>query len=192
MWDIVRFAEQAQLKGHPYKAIVVENVVDVVKWGYDDNGGLFNAWLMALRALGYQHECVFLNSMMSLADPQSRDRMYVVFWRKTMRRPNLRIDPRLLVPRLRADRRRAPDVEAASRRPELGRVWGRYGAQYFYTCTECHGPVAAGRVPGRVDHRLARWPPSGSAIATGRSAQNTRERIRRGLERLAPSRSRSG
>jgi DNA (cytosine-5)-methyltransferase 1 len=48
MWDVVRFAEQKLLKGKPYKAIVVENVVDAYRWGADDDGGLFAAWRQAL------------------------------------------------------------------------------------------------------------------------------------------------
>ena len=39
MWDVVRFAEQAHLRAYPYKAVIVENVVDVAKWGYGDDGG---------------------------------------------------------------------------------------------------------------------------------------------------------
>ena len=184
MWDIVRFAEQAHLSGHPYKAIVVENVVDVVKWGYDDDGGLFNSWLMALRALGYEHECVFLNSMMCWPTPQSRDRVYVVFWLKTMRRPDLRITPACwctscerIVPGMQTWKRPAGD-------PNLGRVWGRYGSQYFYTCNECHAPALPGVFPASsiIDYAQA-----AERIGDRERplAQNTRERIRRGLDRLA-------
>lgn len=64
MWDVVRFAEMKLMKGKPYKAIAVENVPDAAKWGPGDNGGLFQAWLHALSALGYEHEVVWLNSMM--------------------------------------------------------------------------------------------------------------------------------
>jgi DNA (cytosine-5)-methyltransferase 1 len=63
MWDVCRFAEQKQLKGCPYKAMVVENVVDAFRWGANDDGALFVAWLTAMRALGYEHEIVWLNSM---------------------------------------------------------------------------------------------------------------------------------
>lgn len=75
MWDVPRFAEQKILKGRPYKALVIENVVDAFKWGEDGNGGLFQAWLQALTALGYHHEIVWLNSMFVPSTPQSRDIM---------------------------------------------------------------------------------------------------------------------
>ena len=79
MWDIPRFAEY-----HPYKAIIVENVVEATKWV------MFPAWLQAMDLLGYEHQIVSLNSMHAEAidaprAPQSRDRIYVVFWRKGQR-----------------------------------------------------------------------------------------------------------
>ncbi len=71
MWDVPRFAEH-----HRYRYIVVENVVDARHWV------LFNAWLMAMHALSYHHQVVYLNSMHTGGGtfdpaPQSRDRMYV-------------------------------------------------------------------------------------------------------------------
>ena len=82
MWDVPRFAEY-----HQYKAIIIENVVDAARWVQ------FPAWLLAMELLGYEHEQVWLNSMhaQALGDPapQSRDRMYVVFWRKGNRRSDL-------------------------------------------------------------------------------------------------------
>jgi DNA (cytosine-5)-methyltransferase 1 len=116
----VRRAEAAE--GPPYKAIVVENVVDAFKWGYDDDGGLFNAWLQAMRALGYEHEIVWLNSMFCPPTPQSRDRMYVVFWRgDPPAEPARRAAG--VVPALRA----IVDGRQTWKKPG-GRVWGRYGA----------------------------------------------------------------
>jgi DNA (cytosine-5)-methyltransferase 1 len=153
MWDVVRFAEQKLLKGRPYKAIVVENVVDAFKWGYDDDGGLFNAWLQAMRALGYEHEIVWLNSMFCPPTPQSRDRMYVVFWRKGIRRPNLRVEPP-------PGARTASAIVDGRRRGRSpgARVWGRYGAQYLYGCPDCHGVVLPGAFPAAsiIDWELPR------------------------------------
>jgi len=45
MWDVPRFAEY-----HDYQAIIVENVVEVRKWR------LFDAWLHAMRLLGYDYK----------------------------------------------------------------------------------------------------------------------------------------
>lgn len=69
MWDVPRFAEY-----HKYKAVIVENVVDARSWV------LWEPWLHTMHKLGYLHKCVYLNSMHAHPTPQSRDRMYVVFW----------------------------------------------------------------------------------------------------------------
>jgi DNA (cytosine-5)-methyltransferase 1 len=47
MWDVCRFVEAMKLRGRPYRAFVVENVVDVRQWMF------FDAWAMgaALRWL---------------------------------------------------------------------------------------------------------------------------------------------
>jgi DNA (cytosine-5)-methyltransferase 1 len=118
MWDVPRFAEV-----HRYRAIVVENVPDARHWV------MFDAWLMAMHALGYAHQCVYLNSKFAHPTPQSRDRMYVVFWQKGNRAPDLEIRPS-------APCGRCGDVEAVqSWKP--GRNWGRYGRQYLYCCPRC-------------------------------------------------------
>jgi DNA (cytosine-5)-methyltransferase 1 len=182
MWDVVRFAEQALLKGRPYKAIVVENVVDAFKWGADDDGALFSAWLCALRALGYEHEIVWLNSMFCPPSPapvpQSRDRMYVVCWRKGIRAPNLRVEPGAWCPHC----ERIVAGRQTWKKPGP-RVWGRYGAQYFYSCPGCHRPALPGVFPAAtiIDRSL---PATRIGERERPLAENTRQRIRRGLERL--------
>ena len=179
MWDVVRFAEQKQLKGRPYKAIVVENVVDAFKWGYNDDGGLFSAWRQAVAALGYEHEIVYLNSMFCPPTPQSRDRMYVVFWLRGLRRPDLRFEPRSWCPSCGV----LVDGRQSWKRPDRT-PWGRYGVQYLYTCPSCSGAVLPGVFPAAsIIDRALPAPLIGERARP--LAKNTRERIRRGLERLA-------
>lgn len=193
MWDVARFAEQALLTGHPLQAIVVENVVDAFKWGANDDGGLFNAWLSAIGALGYRHEIVWLNSMFAPpapeAAPQSRDRMYVVFVLKTLAFPELRLEPPAWCPHC----ERVVAGRQTWKRPG-GRVWGRYGAQYLYACPECSGIVLPGAFPAAtiIDASLPaerigdRKPVKCRCCGEPRLlACNTRGRIRRGLERLS-------
>jgi site-specific DNA-cytosine methylase len=67
--------------------IIVENVVDARLWV------MWDAWLHAMDSLGYNHKAVYLNSMHAWPTPQSRDRMYVVFWKKGNRAPNLDFTP---------------------------------------------------------------------------------------------------
>ncbi len=123
MWDVPRFAEY-----HDYNIIVVENVVDAAKWR------MWDAWLSAMHALGYDHEAVYFNSMFSWPTPQSRDRLYTVFWKHGNKKPDLEFRP--LAHCMSCDR----DVEAIQTWKKRLK-WGRYKAQYFYRCPNCNQQV---------------------------------------------------
>jgi DNA (cytosine-5)-methyltransferase 1 len=143
MWDVPRFAEW-----HKYKLIITENVVDAAKWV------MFDAWLMAMGALGYDHHIVYMNSMHAqlggLPAPQSRDRMYVMFWLKGNRRPNFD----LLMPLAHCGTC-DETVRCVQSWKNPNYRWGRYKAQYVYRCpnTKCRNAVVE---PG--------WLPAASAI----------------------------
>lgn len=175
MWDVLRFAEV-----HRYRAIVVENVVDVRDWL------LWPAWVTGLSNLGYHHEVVYLNSMFAQAAgmpaPQSRDRLYVVAWRTTDRRPDLANWTR-------------PHAHCAAcgttgravqawKRPERQR--GRYRAQYVWRCAteRCHAEVFPGILPAAtaIDWSL---PAERIGDRTRPLAAKTVARIEAGLRRYA-------
>ena len=143
MWDVPRFAEW-----HKYKLIITENVVDAAKWV------MFDAWLMAMDALGYHHHIVYMNSMHAqlggLPAPQSRDRMYVMFWLKGNPRPNFD----LLMP-LAHCQECDETIRCVQSWKNPAYRWGRYKAQYVYRCpnTRCRNAVVE---PG--------WLPAASAI----------------------------
>lgn len=120
MWDVPRFAEV-----HRYQAIVVENVVEARWWEP------FEAWIMAMQLLGYKHKIVYLNSMFAHPTPQSRDRMYVVFWQKGLRDPDLDIRPRAHCPRC------STDVASVQSWKNPMKPWGKYRQQYIYCCPVC-------------------------------------------------------
>lgn len=122
MWDVPRFAEY-----HDYNLIIVENVVDAGKWR------MFDAWLSAMHALDYEHEVVYFNSMFAWPTPQSRDRMYTVFWKRGNKKPDLEFRP------LSWCQHCDTNVEAIQTWKK-GK-WGRYRAQYFYRCSRCHKQV---------------------------------------------------
>lgn len=124
MWDVCRFAE-----AHRYKVVIVENVVEARHWAP------FDAWLHAMHLLGYDHQIVYLNSMFAHPTPQSRDRMYVVFWQKKLRRPNLTITPRAYCERC------TGDVAAVQSWKKPLKVWGKYKQQYTYRCPTCASEV---------------------------------------------------
>lgn len=180
MYDVCRFAEQKQLKGKPYKVIIVENVVDAFNWGINDDGGLFDGWLMQMKALGYDHEIVWLNSMFAGVVPQSRDRMYVVFWLKGIDPPDLRFHPLSWCPAC----EKIVHGRQGFKKQRRGRNWGRYGPQYLFHCPDCTGTVFPGAHPAAtaIDWEI----PAGIIGERERPlAEATRQRIKRGLERLA-------
>jgi DNA (cytosine-5)-methyltransferase 1 len=122
MWDVPRFAEY-----HDYELIVVENVVDAARWR------LWESWLQAMHALGYEHHVVYFNSMFAWPTPQSRDRMYTVFWKKGNRVPDLEFRPPAPC---HACGKTVEAIQSWKRKR-----WGRYKAQYFYRCPTCNRPV---------------------------------------------------
>lgn len=173
MWDVPRFAE-----AHRYEAVIVENVVDAWHWEP------FRAWLMAMDCLGYDHQAVYLNSMHAQAfgpgAPQSRDRMYVVFWRKGNQRPEL-------------GRVTAPDAVCAECGPvrarqvwkKPDRPWGRYRAQYVYRCpnTRCRYSIVEPLF--RPAAEIIDWELSGQRIGDRAKplAPKTLARIQAGIEK---------
>ncbi|MFJ8582652.1 DNA cytosine methyltransferase [Micromonospora sp. NPDC093277] len=180
MWDVCRFVEAMKLRGRPYKAFVVENVVDVRDWIY------FDAWAMALRAAGYCLHFVYLNSMfaqgMGGPAPQSRDRWYCVGHLEGNRCPDLKrwTAPLAWCP---ACDKRVRAVQAW-KRPD--RRHGRYRQQYVYRCPtpRCHIEVMPGVLPAAT---AIDWTLQGERIGdrTRPLAAKTVERIEAGLKRHA-------
>jgi DNA (cytosine-5)-methyltransferase 1 len=124
MWDVPRFAEY-----HNYRFVIVENVVDARNWR------LFDAWILAMKLLDYELEIVYLNSMFAHPTPQSRDRMYVVFWKKGNQKPDLAIFPKAYCHRC------EQDIEAVqSFKPDSAPPY-RYLRQYAYNCPHCNTEV---------------------------------------------------
>ena len=125
MFDVPRFAEF-----HDYNFVVVENVVDARNWR------LFDAWTHAMTLLGYDYRIVYYNSQFAHPTPQSRDRMYVVFWKRGNPSPNLDLRPPAYCGHC------VKDVESVqSWKNPHKRRWGRYQKQYVYCCPECAGEV---------------------------------------------------
>lgn len=122
MWDVPRFAEV-----HRYRAIITENVVDAAKWV------MFDAWLMAMKSLGYEHRIQYLNSMHAqhggLPAPQSRDRMYVLFWLKGNQAPDVE---KYFRPKAYCSS--CDEIVDALQVFKKAERWGRYRAQYIYRC----------------------------------------------------------
>lgn len=174
MWDIPRFAEH-----HRYMAIILENVVDAAKWDQ------FPAWQLAMESLGYELQFVWLNSMHAqiggLPAPQSRDRMYIVMWRKDLAKgkvkgPNVGKWTRPMA--LCLEHGEIQAVQAFKKKEQ----WGRYRAQYLYRCPKCWAVVEPGWLPASS---IIDWSIPAQRIGDRAKplAEKTRERIRRGIER---------
>lgn len=172
MQDVPRFTEV-----HRYRAVIVENVTDILKWTDLD------VWLRRMRLLGYAHRTIVLNSAFAGAlgnpAPQLRDRVYFVFWRDTYRAPDFAkwTRPRAWCPNC------GTDVRAiyVDKRPGARRTM-RYGQQYTYRC-----PAAACRSREAAPYVLPAasvldWSLPGTLIGD-RLKPKTRARIAAGLAR---------
>jgi DNA (cytosine-5)-methyltransferase 1 len=128
MWDVPRFAEY-----HDYRIIVVENVVEAHQWA------LFPSWVHAMKALGYEGRPVYMNSMVAHPTPQSRDRMYYVWWKAGNRAPNLDFPAVAMCP----DHGQVDAYQSWKQRTAAwpAEQWGKYRTQYVYRCPECHTEV---------------------------------------------------
>lgn len=174
MWDVPRFAEH-----HDYKIIITENVVDAAKWV------MWDSWLHAMGSLGYDHHVVYLNSMHAqaygLPAPQSRDRMYVVFWKKGNQRP----DFEQLRPYAECSHCGVVQAMQVFKNPSLR--WGRYRAQYVYRCPNvaCRNQIVE---PGWLPASSAiDWSIRGTKIGERPKplAEKTMRRIEAGLRKYA-------
>ncbi len=124
MWDVPRFTAV-----HLYDIVIVENVPRVVK------GVHWNRWLTSMHDMGYRHEVLWLNSMHSQGlgegAPQSRDRVYIVFWRVGNPRPDFEswIRPEAICPEHGL-------IQSAQVMKPRGAVTKTYGAQYTLRCPD--------------------------------------------------------
>ena len=166
MWDVPRFAEHNR-----YQLVIVENVVEISKWAP------FNAWIEAMRSLGYEHKILSLNSMVAHPTPQSRDRLYVVFWRKENRAPDLEIRPQAWCPKCEVV------CEAIQVFKKQGRFIGKFRSQYLYRCPMCMEPALPLVWPAAsaID-----WALAGERIGDRKKplAEKTMRRIQVGLEKF--------
>jgi DNA (cytosine-5)-methyltransferase 1 len=168
MFDPVYFAEH-----HKYPFIIIENVVDIKLWS------LYDAWLKAWTDLGYEYKECYFNSMFFHPTPQSRDRLYIVLWRKGMRAPDLDYRPRSWCTRCERE------VQARQSWKKPTRKHGKFGQrnQYIYCCPSCGGEAHPYYVPAAaaVDWTL---PIERIGDRQRPLVERTLRRIRIGLEKF--------
>ena len=172
MFDVLRFAEH-----HRYKAMVIENVVDVAR-----NPKFSEAWALwkkGLSNLGYEFRVVSLNSMHAQAHgdpaPQSRDRLYVVCWLKGNRAPDIDkvMRPLAWCPT-------CTNVVESQQVWKNGRTVGKYRSQYVYLHGACGTTVEPGYLPAAA---AIDWTLAGKRIGDRAKplADKTRRRIAAGI-----------
>lgn len=176
MFDVLRFIEH-----HRYRAVVVENVVDIAT--QPKYGRAWAAWCRGLTNLGYKFVVVSLNSMhaqaLGLPAPQSRDRIYIIAWPAGNRAPDVErfIRPKAWCPR-------CGTVGESRQAWKNGRTVGRYRAQYVYVCAApgCGQVVEPGWLPAAA---AIDWTLTGTRIGDRAKplAPKTIARIKAGIAR---------
>ena len=174
MFDVLRFIEH-----HRYRAVVVENVVDIAT--QPKYARAWTAWRRGLSKLGYAFRIVSMNSMHAqthgLPAPQSRDRLYVVAWPEKEKAPD--IDS---VQRPKAFCGRCDRIVESRQAWKNGRMVGRYRAQYVFVCSGCGRQVEPGWLPAAA---AIDWTLEGQRIGDRAKplSPKTMARIREGLRR---------
>lgn len=173
MWDVPRFAEI-----HRYNYIIIENVWEVTKWV------LFDDWLRSMMTLGYNHKIIYHNSQFDWPTPQSRDRVFIHFWKKNNKAPNLEFTPLAYCPCC------EKDVHAVQSWKDVRKKFGVYGdrGQYVYKCPK-DGQVV--RPYHYAAFNVIDWSDLGTPVLKRKSGKplspNTIRRINIGLERFLDS-----
>lgn len=170
---------------HLPEAVVIENVVEAAKWGPNRDGSTFRWWLQEWSNIGYDHTICYFNSKFFPPTPQSRDRMYVVFWRKGNPTPDLDYRPTAICT---SDRCAGTQIEAIQswKRPTAAwpvTPWGKHDRQYIYACPRCGQKVNPTAWPA---YTAIDWTDLGQRIADRQRplADKTLERIQRGLNKF--------
>jgi DNA (cytosine-5)-methyltransferase 1 len=188
--DVVRFTEY-----HHYSAVMVENVIEARLWcdvpSHGERcscGAAFDEWYESMLNLGYHGKIVYFNSQFALPTPQSRDRMYVIFWRDGLPAPQIDYRPESWCGHCETVVRgkqtwKTPTRGSARDNPGLYE-YGRYGLQYDYVCPKCRNNVAPAVVGARA---IIDWSLEAQRIGDRPKdlAMKTRERIRHGIMKQA-------
>lgn len=122
--DVVRATEV-----HRYDAVVVENVVEFAR-----DWELYDWWVEGMCLLGYEVQVVNASAAHVHGEgndpaPQWRDRIFIVFIRKGIPKPNLELRP----PSWCFLCEETVEGVQTWKRPDRSRI-GKYGQQYVYRC----------------------------------------------------------
>lgn len=172
--DVIRATEV-----HRYLAVVVENVVEFAR-----DWELYDWWVEGMCSLGYEVQVVNVSAAHVYAPgnapaPQWRDRIYIVFTKKGIRKPLLEPRP----PSWCEHCETTVEGVQSWKRLDRRRV-GKYGQQYLYRCPRCSHVVEPFVLPALAALDLSDL---GERIGDRSRplAPRTMARIQWGLENLA-------
>jgi len=173
MNQVLRWSEAKYDLGVPYQTIFVENVEEVHHW----QG--FHSWMKGMLNIGrgyYAHRELHLNSQI-FGVPQSRDRVYFVFWPKRNRAPRLDILPRGYCWRC------ARLVNGIQCWKNPAKQWGKYRQQYTYNCEYCLWEITPEYTPASA---IIDWSKPARTIGERKKPLKvtTIERVRIGIGRF--------
>ena len=181
---VLRYADK-----HKPEIIVVENVVEVTLWGPGRDGSTFAWWKRTLEKIGYEIEPLFLNSQFFPPCPQSRDRIYIVCWKRGNKKPDLDYRPIAYCTSNRCGGRHISAIQTWKRPTKAWPLpkWGKYKRQYFYSCPNCNNQVEPAAWPAYTAINWSNLGPTlGERAELGMKqlAAPTVERIRRALAKF--------
>jgi DNA (cytosine-5)-methyltransferase 1 len=194
MREVVRWATAMKEHHTPYRAILVENVPEVMLWS-----GI-KQWYKDMHSLGYRCQTISFNSMFAQAAlspalaeqvypvAQNRNRWYAICTQLGNPTPDLDFRPRGWCHRC------TREVQAVQVWKECARqravevigqaiLWGDYGDQYVYYCPSCDKEIVPYYTPA---YAMIDWslPIQRIGDRKGSLASNTERRIRKGLQRF--------
>lgn len=174
MTEVIRFSAH-----HRYRVVIVENVMRIFKWWR------IGWWFSEMEKLGYRWKAVISNTQFAPHDPypvpQSRNRVYVVFWLRELRTPDLDFRPDAECPG-------CGQVAARQVFKNPLKPWGDYGEKrgsWYYACPSCLRPVRPHFAPAAsvIDWSLPAETIGARAEAGAPMADTSLARIRYGLEK---------
>lgn len=193
-WGRVRSVDPCRTQVTVYDITVADDesfiadgqVVHNCHWGPGRDGSTFQWWIRELELLGYEHEQCFFNSGFFPPCPQSRDRIYIVAWRKGNQKPDLDYRPTACCTSERCGGKIVQAVQAWKPRKASWPLerWGKHGSQYVYACPDCSREVLPVQWPA---YSAINWANLGPRLDERASlgmpdlADSTEDRIRRAL-----------
>ncbi|TSD94847.1 DNA cytosine methyltransferase [Skermania sp. ID1734] len=181
MEEVPMYLRGVIARGGRVRAGVVENVVEVRAWDQWDR------WIGEIRSLGYHTRVIAINSMhaqpgRTMAAPQSRDRLYVAYWDKSLgRQPDW---DKWLRPRAFCEACEEW-VSAIQVFKRDGADMGRYRQAYVYRCPRVSCRNAILEPPAMPAMEAIDWTLEGTRIGDRERplAAKTMDRIRAGIDR---------